>query len=177
MSEKAKDIRDTYFGMKWTDFIEIVKGYGFKKGFFKNFIGDDCINEEEIIFYHEENGLILYAESYGGEIVNKATVYGEVRASYMLTEKQRKSLDNCSYWFNRNGTMHFDIDVRKGLRFHLDVLSKAFKFSKSWTKVSPMQLFNYMDEKSKNFNYKEIDKINKQKLEESTPQVRKIIFG
>lgn len=70
--------------------------------------------------------------------------------------------------------MHFDVDVREGLRFHLDALSEAFEFSKNWSVIPFLWFLNYMDTKAENYNY---EKINKQKIDASTPEVRKIIFG
>lgn len=70
--------------------------------------------------------------------------------------------------------MYFDVDVREGFRFHLDALSEAFEFSKSWSKVPFLWFLNYMDTENKNYSY---EKINMQKIVASTPEVYKIIFG
>lgn len=85
-----KDIGDTHFDITWQDFIEITRAYGFKCGFCQNFIGtgwsdEKGIEEEEIIFFHEEKGLILHAESLDGKYVNSAKVYGEIKINEALT--------------------------------------------------------------------------------------------
>lgn len=174
-----ESIGDTHFGITWQTFIEIAKAYGFKRGYCQKFTGtgwsDKGVEEEEIIFFHEEKGLILHAESYDGKSVNSAIVYGEVKINGgKLERNQWDALNGCSNGSNENGTMSFEVDVREGFRFHLDALSEAFEFSKSWTKVPFLWFLNYMDTKDKNYSY---EKINKQKINASTPEVRKIIFG
>lgn len=194
MNEKTKEILnldpesigDTHFGTTWQDFIEIVRAYGFKCGFCQKFTGtgpsdQECTEdteEEEIIFFHEEKGLILYAESLSnGKFVNDATVYGEVKIDETLTRKQMDALSplsGCSCSDNGNGTMSFDVNVQTNFRFHLDAIFEAFEFSKTWTKVPFMWFLNHMDTKKKKYNYKEI---SQQKIKASTPEVQKIIFG
>lgn len=177
-ADHLKSIGDTHFGITWIDFIEIAKAYGFKSSYCQKFTGtgwsDKGVEEEEIIFYHEEKGLILHAESYDGKSVSSAKVYGEVKIGDKLEKNQWEALNGCSHGGNGNGTMHFDVDVREGFRFHLDALSEVFEFSKSWSKVPFLWFLNYMDTKDENYSYKEI---NKQKINACTPEVRKIIFG
>lgn len=174
-----ESIGDTHYGTTWQDFIEIAKAYGFKCSFCKKFTGtgwsDKGVEEEEIIFFHEEKGLILHAESFDGKSVNSAKVYGEVKLTGdKFEENQWEALRGCSHGGNENGTLSFNVDVREGFRFHLDAISEAFEFSKVWTTVPFLWFLNYMDTKDKNYNYK---KINKQKINACTPEVRKIIFG
>ena len=177
--EHLKSIGDTHFGITWQDFIEIAKAYGFKCGFCQKFTGtgwsDEGIEEEEIIFFHEEKGLILHAESFDGKSVNSARVYGEVKLNDGKLERcQWDALNGCSHGGNGNGTMYFDVDVREGFRFHLDAVSEAFELSTSWSKVPFLWFLNYMDTKDENYSY---EKINEQKIAACTPEVRKIIFG
>ena len=95
---------DTHFDITWIDFIEIAKAYGFKSGYCQKFTGTawscEGVEEEEIIFFHEEKGLILHAESYSGKSVNSAHVYGEVKIGDKLEEKQWYSLSYCSNGYN-----------------------------------------------------------------------------
>lgn len=177
--EHLKSIGDTHIGITWQDFIENMKAYGFKHGFCQKFTGtgrsDKGVEEEEIIFFHEEKGLILHAESYNGNSVNRAHVYGEVKINdEKLDKKQWGALNGCSSGSNGNGTMHFEIDVREGFHFYLDAISEAFEFSKNWTTVPFLWFLNYMDTKEKGYNYEEI---SKKKIAACTPEVRQIIFG
>ena len=177
-ADHLKSIGDTHFGITWIDFIEIAKAYGFKCGYCQNFTGTGWSNkdveEEEIIFFHEEKGLILHAESFSGKSVNSAKVYGEVKIGDKFEEKQWEALNGCSHGGNGNGTMHFEVDVREGFRFHLDAISEAFEFSKNWSEVPFLWFLNYMDSKVENYDFK---KITNQKINASTSEVKKIIFG
>ncbi len=173
-SDHLKSIGDTHFGTTWIEFIEIAKAYGFKSAYHQKFIGDNFMEEEEILFFHEEKGLILYAESFNKKSVNTAEVYGEVKIGDKLEKNQFEALNGCSSGNNGNGTMAFNVDVREGFCFHLNALTEAFEFSKSWTKVPFLWFLNYMDTKGPNYNYK---KITSEKIDACTPEVKKIIFG
>lgn len=177
--ELLKEMGDTYFGVTWDDFIKIVKDYGFKVGYSEKFTGihqwdDKRVEEEEVIFYNEDKGLILYAESYNGTSVNRADVYAEVKRGEYITDEQREALNDCSHGVNEIGTMYVQVDGREGLRFHVDALSKAFELSKTWGTVPFLWFLNYMDIRDKNYDY---TKINKRKLDACKAEVRKIIFG
>lgn len=168
-----KSISDTHFGITWIEFVEFAKAYGFQISYYEKFTGRNE-EEEEIIFFHEEKGLILHAVSYAGKYVNSAKVYGELKKSDKLTKNQQEALNGCSQSPINNNTMSFDVDVREGFRFHLDALSEAFEFSKNWSKVPFLWFLNYMDTKDENYNY---EKITQHKIDACTPEVRKIIFG
>lgn len=120
------DKRHEDLDITWINFIEIVKTYGFKSGYCQKFTGtgwsDKGIEEEEVIFFHEEKGLILYAESYDRKSVNSAKVYGEVKIGNKLETNQLEALICCSHCNNGNGTISFNVDVRENLRFQLDAL-------------------------------------------------------
>lgn len=177
-TEQLMRLGDTFFDITWQDLIKIVKEYGFKCGFCHKFTGtgfsDKKVIEEEVIFFHEEKGLILHATSIDGNKVCCATVYGEVKSNEMLTAKQLDALKGCLYIrCNKNNTMSFLVDVQEAFKEHLNAISEAFGFSKSWTKVPFMYFLNYM-EVLKNYDYK---KISMEKVAYSKPEVRKIIFG
>ena len=177
--ERFKEMGDTYFGVTWAEFLKLVKDYGFKVGYSEKFTGINqwekkSVEEEEVIFYNEERGLILYAESYNGTSVNSAEVYAEVKIGEFITDEQREALNGCSHGVNEIGTMYVQIDVREGLRFHLEALFKAFELSKTWSTVPFLWFLNYMDIRDKDYDYM---KINRRKLDACMPEVSKIIFG
>lgn len=172
----VKSIADTKPGTTWQEFIEIAEAYGFKCGLRQNFTGNARQGgiEEEIIFFHEEKGLILYAHSYDQTCVNDAMVYGEVRIKEEeLSAKQLHALYRP--YVNENNTCSFSVQVVYGLFSHLDAISEVCEFSKTWsTKNTSLWLLNYMDVKVENHDR---EKINQHKIDVCTPEVRKIIFG
>ncbi len=172
-----KSIGDSHFGISWEKFIEIAKNYNFECGYSQKFAGTGYsghVEEEEIIFYHKEKGLILHAESFDAKSVNSAKVYGELKTGDHLNDEQWNALNGCSFGGNRNGTHSFYIDVREGFIYHLETLSKAFKFSTTWSNVPFLCFLNYMDTKKPNYDYK---KITAEKIAASSPEVAKIIYG
>lgn len=172
---KREHLEDTHFGITWQKFIEIAKAYGFECGFCEKFTGTakKGVKEEEIIFFHKEKGLILYAESYCGNSVCGATVYGEVKNKETFERKHWNVLNGCSYDCNPNGTISFEASAMQGLCSRLNAISEEFEFSTNWTKIPFLNFQNYMDSKEDDC----VKKINQQKIEACKPEVRKIIFG
>lgn len=172
-----KGIGDTHCGITWSKFIDIAKNYGFECGYSQKFAGtgySDHVEEEEIIFYHKEKGLILHAESFDAKSINSAKVYGEVKTTDKLTSSQLSALNGCSFGGNPNNTISFDVDVREGFVYHLEALSEAFEFSQRWSTVPFLWFLNYMDTEKPNYDYK---KITAEKIAASSPEVSKIIYG
>lgn len=175
MAKKQKFTVDTRPGTTWQEFIEIAKAYGFKCGLCQKFTGDareGGVEEEEVILFHEEKGLILYATSYDKTMLNDAYVYGEVKMT------KEKDYENLHILFrpnvNENSTCSFSIQVIYGLCYRLELISKNYKFSKTWSTKQSLCFINYMDREVKNYNREEI---NCKKIAACVPEVRKIIFG
>lgn len=170
----AKD-KIEYCKSTWQEFIEITKAYGFKCGFYKEFIGGRCptikFQEEEVILFHEEKGLIIYAESFGKKEVSRAILYGEVN----FEGKELKS-EQCKTYFlteNIGNITCFNADLSKQFDLRLDSILKTFEFSKVWSRIHFLWFLNYMENMDE---YSDYEKINQQKIEAATPEVRKIIF-
>ncbi len=172
-----KKNEDTYFAISWKNFLEIAKKHNFKIGYSKNFIGtgwsDDGTVEEEVILFDDENGLIIYAESFDGTRVNNAKLYGEAFTNGPIEEKHRRALNGSSHEYNENGTVSFDFDIREGFVFYLNKMLHTFEFSKTWTNVPFLWFLNYMENKTE----KDYEAINRRKIAESAPEVSKIIYG
>ncbi len=178
---------DTHFSISWIKFIEIAKSLGFENGLTKAFVGtssweDTKRDEEEIIFFHKEKGLILHAVSFtcGGErSVNSAKVYGEIKIGENLSDNQWNALHGCSHGGTGHGTMEFNVDVREGFRHHINAISEAFEFVQNWTQVPFLWFLNYTEEHSlpDSFGDKTYEKITKKKIKACSPEVSKIIYN
>lgn len=136
--EHLKSIGDTHFGITWINFIEIAKAYGFKSGYCQKFTGtgwsDKDVEEEEIIFFHEEKGLILHAESFDGKSVNSAKVYGEVKIGDKLEKNQCEALDGCSYGYNEMVQCILMLMYEKVFVFILMLYQKLLNFLRAGLK-------------------------------------------
>jgi len=162
-AEHLKSIGDTYWGIKWNDFITLIESYGFKKGMKYDFIPPkhgltdepDRI-EEAIIFYHPGKGLILWATSYGNkDHINGGTVYG-------MTQYEKFDWDifsHCSHGDNGEdkNIRDFSYDIREGLIYTLNRMDKNTRLLPIWSGRKPfMFLVDYAESEVKGYNYKAI---------------------
>ena len=131
-------IRDTYFGMTWDYFKELIESKGFVNGYSYNVnynaFGQSTV-EEMIIYYHPNKGLIIYAESYSDKTsVNGGRLYGEIQAN------SEEDMSVIHKWMSTGGCTDRDKlifetshDVREGLFSKLDALESAGTFLTKWT--------------------------------------------
>jgi hypothetical protein len=180
--EHLKSIGDTYFGMKWNDFKELLKRYGFQEGLSYNFINDSFgnkHNEEAILYYHKEKGLILWATTYGEDSINGGTVYGQVKINKEDDYKDLYKVLNCTHdsfgWYDRESrteglkdAVYFNMDVREGLIYKLENINKVAEFASQWTvenhsKKPRMYLYDFIEDDQEGFSFKDstMDKINR----------------
>lgn len=172
--EHLKNINDTYWGMHWNEFKDLIKEYGFVKGLEYDLKHNNGI-DEIIIYYHPQKGLILYAESYWGkESISGGNLYGEIQAN---------SKEDCKIiwrWLSTGGCINSDKmiyetshDVREGLFSKLQTLESAGKFLSKWTKKNRFLWFvDYVENKQKDYDYKII---TKEKIMQCPKEMQKII--
>ena len=182
-----EELGDTHFGITWEDFIQIAKGLGFENALTLPFIGtssyeDAKRDEEEIIFFHKEKGLILHAVSFTlceERSVNSAKVYGEIKIGEKLSDAQWNALHGCSHGGTGHGTMTFDVDVREGFCHHINAISEVFEFLPNWTEVPFLWFLNYTEEHNlpECFGDKTYEKITHDKIKACKPEVSKIIYN
>jgi hypothetical protein len=168
--DHLQSIGDTYWGMTWDEFKDLIKERGFIEGYsyeieYKGW--SEPIQEEMCIYYHPEKGLIIWAESFNNKTtINGGTLYGEIQA--YEGEENRHTIFR---WLSTGGcrdaekgiytTSH---DIREGLFSKLDTLESAGKFLNRWTDKKRFLWFvDYNEEDIEGYNYKSItkDKIRK----------------
>lgn len=174
-SEYIKKIGDTQAGMDLHDFYNIAEELGFKCGYCKKFtrIGyKEPIEDEKIIFFNKEKGLILFATTIFGSKLIFATLYGELKLndSSQITDKQKavsETFNAFSVHRKIGNIIDFELDVSTGLRFYVDALSEAFEFSQKW---NGPHFFNFL--------MYDKDGVTKSEIEEiAAPEIKEIIFG
>jgi len=170
-SEHLKSIEDTYFGMSWDYFVNLIKRYGFVEGLtykFKHISFGEENEEQAIIYYHPSKGLVIWAETYGGDSVNGGTLYGMVKGIEDW-KTLSKALDHCSHgssaYYDENGQMimkeciDFSVDIRKGLIHRLNNIESVTEFMPQWKDEEPFLWFvDYVEDKEPGYDYKEITK-------------------
>jgi len=83
-----ESIGDTHYGIKWDNFLELIKQHGFVEGLKYDWLtpkyndNEDDRIEEAILYYHPTKGLIIWATSYGNkDHINGGNLYGEIKAN------------------------------------------------------------------------------------------------
>ena len=182
---------DTHANISLTNLVAIVTTFGFEEGYRRQFtsnLNNTPTSEDEVIFYHEEKGLILYAETYRNSVINpcdsvsSAKIYGEVIINGVtLTDEQRNALIDCSHSGIKTGAIQFDIDYRRGFRTKLNSIATVLEFSKSWSGVPSLWFLNHVEAAALGRDYYKADevanRINQRKIAQCTPEARKIIYG
>lgn len=137
--------------MKWTRFKETVQKYGFTIGYLRNFEGHGwsynggLTNEEEIIFYNRENGLVLYANSFGRTAINQAILYGEIDYTCSFNGKQKTLIARCRTTQRSGNVLSFSMEVGKGFEHYVTRLEESFNFCTPWSIEKELRFVNYME--------------------------------
>lgn len=170
-----KSIGDTYFGIKWQEFLDLITTYGFIQGYSEDFIdgkGGNTKTEQMVLYYHKEKGLILHAESYSDKTsINSAKVYGELTCAEP-TQEQWKALTGFSHGALCEGNVDFNVDGREGLLFHLETVSSSFELNQRWNKIPFLWFLNYTDTRNKGYDYKAL---TEKRILASTQEIKDII--
>ena len=178
-NEKKKNhlqsIGDTYWGMSWDQFKNLIKQHGFVEALSYDFNHDKNEVDEAIIYYHLTKGLIIWATSYWNKKdVNEGTLYGEIQAN---SEEDCKTIWS---WLSTGGCIDSDKmiyktsqDVREGLFSRLVELESAGTFLSQWIKKDRFLWFvDYVESKQDGYNYKEI---TKEKISKCPKELQSII--
>lgn len=178
--DHLKSLGDTYWGMTWYEFKNLIKERGFVEGYsyeleYRGKYDSHSTNEEIIIYYHPEKGLIIYAESFSNKTsINGGTLYGEIQAY----DKEREPV--IWKWLSTGGcrdvekgifaTSH---DIREGLFSKLDTLESAGRFLNRWTDKKRFLWFvDYMEDDVEGYDYKEI---TREKIKKCPKELQDII--
>lgn len=130
---------DTYYGISFDEFHELVSKYGFIVGYMNIYEPDVNPNnwqsvkhgdtEREAIYYHK-SGLVIYINSYGFDGINRITLMGDFNYHHNFT-KLSTSINGWSYSYILDkdrvptGIVHAELDGRSNMLFHLNRLMKV----------------------------------------------------
>ena len=159
----------TWKEVNWKEFLEEATNEGFKIGYSKNF-ESEFGKEEEVIMYHQELGIILFADSYSGEKVNDVRGYAELK--YNEIGSQWNLLVGCTY----SSPTTDIVQVFFEYRIIFDTIKRVksgWKFNARWSKPHfELNLINFKENTGK---YPSYLKITQKKIEESSEEIQKII--
>lgn len=168
-----QSIGDTYWGISWNEFINLIESIGFKAALKYDIKHEDNI-DEAILYYHPTKGLVIWATSYWNKkSINGGTMYGEV----YLQEDNWKDISKVltsshgsfSYYDNENKVekfkeqVDFSFDVREGLLHNINKVEKVTLYAPIWKERHFLYLTDYIENKKEGYDYKEITR-NKIKM-------------
>ncbi len=150
-----KSINDTYWGIKWNDFLQIMIDNGFEVVLEDEFPNHQQNNrlEKFIILAHKGKGLLVKAESYG-DCINSGDCYGQA------TQKDHFNKwfpISCSGGYDENGVISWHKDIREGLLLNLQTIEQDMTLLSKWTNPDVfLYLVDFSQTKVEGYNYKEI---------------------
>ena len=143
----TKELRanmDTYKGMRFLDFVNVVMYQGFKPVYNETFKGREG-TEVFLVYYHPTKGIALTVESFGGQLVNRAVMYYNWVPNQMDGDWQRAAgsgkLDSTGLvWAGH-------CEVGEAFKFKLDLMHRKGFFAQQWVLQPYVALWNYMEAK------------------------------
>lgn len=158
--------KDTHFAISFADFSNLVKKKGFDQVYEEIFNG----NERLRLWANTEKGLLIVADSYGGDSLNSGTLYGQCR---MREGVSRLSLRCTLGSTGRKDICTFDIDVREALFTQLHALEEEAETMPIWEEPDTfLWLLNYEEGNGENKDYLAVAQ---KKLSQTPQDVREMV--
>jgi len=140
--ELLKQTNDTYFGIPWDCFIELLLENNFKLGTEWPFT-DSRGSKEVGVVYYREDGVVLFAESISGKsIINSGTCWYELES---FVEDAYSLIHTGSTHFVKDGftKLNNQLDIREGLFHELRKAAEHGKFIPIWEHPTFLWIYDY----------------------------------
>lgn len=164
--------------LDWQTFLTEIRRYGFRCGYTDIFEGDGInskkSNEEEVILFNEEKGLIIYAYTFCGKRMGRATIYGQIPQKFQsMTEKQKRFFTNYAICMksSKDG-IAFEMRVSKDFESFMRRLFDCFDFLPQWKDGIIPNFLNYVESRA---SHDEHRSTTETKLNSCFQEVRRII--
>lgn len=142
-----------YHITRWEMFCQMMMEQGFRSGYEAKFTCPEIGGfrpDTEAVFFNPDNGLVIYASSFGGEFLNQATMYGEIHLGQCgLLGEQKALLSLCErtdFWAEG---IAFSKEIRRGFNHYIKLFKESFRFHSPWTRKTEISLLNYADKNKK----------------------------
>jgi hypothetical protein len=174
LSKELRANMDTYKGMRFLDFINVVMYQGFKPVYNESFRGSPSAGREGteafLVYYHMTKGIALAVESFGGQLVNRAVMYYNWVPNQADGDWQRASgsgkMDATGLVWAGN------CEVTEALKYKLELMERKGFFAQQWIHRPYIAMWNYMEGRL----VKDLDRINQTKLSVLPADVRKAML-
>lgn len=185
--KRFSELGDTFSGMSWEQFVDLIKSNGFEIIFMERFRHSPSYNEGRVdrpyhlIAAHPEAYLLLNATSYlhssNDEVVNGVAVHGTIAWSGELSDEQWRALRDFSHGPSRKipfqNRMEFSLEGISGVFSQLSLLSQNFRLVHWNDDDRFLWLMNYAQEEEESGSWK---KIRDDFLETAPDWVRQFIL-
>lgn len=168
--EVLKEVNDTYFSMKWKDFINLIE----KNGFDLQNTWEYKIDNVNTAVVYEKDGIVLIATSFG-ESVNGGSIYAEVEV------KEGKSLfdiPNCSFgYYNlEENKAYLHYDIREGLFNFINNIEKIGTILPRMESTrNQLWMATAEDERKIGNRYDKYDKVREKRILESNEKLKEVL--
>ncbi len=175
--EEQRTVGKVYSKVKWSNFLETAKEGGFECGFKGTFERQSrkcetvMVQEEEVILYNKDTGIVLYAESVDGEFLAQATISCEIEGTFSTLNSLQKHFFERATTIERGDTgIGFSMHVRRDIKETLEEIQKLFRLVPVWDTQLVPNCLNYAERKNLKRGR------NLLKLKKCTQGVKAIIF-
>ncbi len=154
---------DSYYGMKYEEYISIVKNIGFELIFNKKFKSErhQC-EDQQFTFFHKGLGVLLDFDTFNVKRVNGSKIYYNWNFGNTENWYDYRSSGH-GYGYGKHGDTHIwigDHDGREALIHNLNGLIEHGTLMPKWVERPFLWLLNYSDTEDKNYDYKKINEEN-----------------
>lgn len=183
LAKELKTNEDTYRSMRYLDYINVVISEGFTPVYNESFQGggfdDKPITEVYLVFYQPSKGILLTTESFGGSMINKATMY----YSWVPNQKDKEWTRAVASGTLKGLAWVGSHDVHEALRYKIELLQRKGYFCQ-WSQPHQLYLLNYVEGREIGRRagltvtpVRSVEEINKKKLSQFPEFVRKAIMS
>lgn len=127
--EALKKANDTYFGMSFQEFVDLITANGFKKALQYTFnnISSWSGPTDEFAVYYRGDGFVITFDSFGDSL-NSGKIYGICRR----TTDRLMDLIKCSITPMGNSIFGFSKDVREGMFYTINNAKNSYDVLPIW---------------------------------------------
>lgn len=181
-----KSVGDTYYGISWDKFKEMIESIGFKNGLNYTVYYDGLENEaNEAVLYYSDDGMIIFATSFGNSTrkgLNSGKLYGQFRFDGERYNDAFHEFYDIGYGVgggassNFDNVIQFDVDVREGLMNYINKIrnTKVLELLPVWKDKQFIWLLDSNDEHSSG-NHQQYDIVNRTKINMACKEIKNIL--
>lgn len=167
--QMLKNDKDSYMGMSYKLYIDLLEELGFKQILMVQFESQWNDRDKFFVFWRDD-GILLKFDTFSGETVNGGSFFYNWKPNdikEMGGATSSGGFDDCGHEDDHSKWVWYgNHDCREAIRFHIKQLEEFGSFVTPWEKIPFLWLCHHgdKDKNGKQDNYKEIGLERSQKL-------------